>query len=359
MNFADITDINIPAGDVMKIQAQDGTTLWEKPFTGATFAMYFKRSDDVMENGFVIRNDGLVKIVINDGYFLSDDRTTNIGNSRILDSSMSGSWIYYKNTSDPTVVTVYNPQNITELRLGLNYSQLYSFSNMSSLTNLKTLEINSPKSFTQTFSVSNLPSLQSLRISRNSFTVAEGAVAMQNISISNLPALTNLDCQAGSTLSLSGCPNLVDAYISARTISGGLNALSGLTNLKTLNLINITSSDNLSAFSRLTKLEGLYLPSCLYITGDLSALSNLVNLKYLSLGDCINATGNLSSLSRMSSLLSLSLSSSVIQPNNNGGYSQINSKFTGDASVMNTYAPNLRTFDYKYSAITGTWTPNS
>ena len=34
MNFADITDIAIPAGDVIKIQAQDGTVLWEKSANG-------------------------------------------------------------------------------------------------------------------------------------------------------------------------------------------------------------------------------------------------------------------------------------------------------------------------------------
>ncbi|MBR1603194.1 MAG: hypothetical protein IJ667_07130 [Synergistaceae bacterium] len=354
MNFADITDIAIPAGDVIKIQDSGGVVLWEKPFTGSTFTMYFKKAEDILENGFYIQNDGLVKIVINGGYFLGDDRATNIGNSRILGSGWR--WIYYQNTSDQTVVTVYNPQNITTLRWGWTYSHLYSFSNMSSLTNLKTLEINSAKSFTQTLSISNLPSLQSLRIDRNSFTAAEGAVAMQNISITNLQNLTNLQCTAGSTLSLSGCPNLVDALISAQTISGGLNTLSGLSNLKTLNLLNITGTYNLSALSRLTKLESLYMTSCMYITGDLSALSNLVNMKYLTLGDCINTTGNLSSLSKMSNLLTLNLSSGVIQPNSSGGYDRVYSKFTGDASVMNTYAPNLRTFDYKYSAITGTWT---
>ena len=40
MNFADITDITIPAGDVLKIQDVDAKILWQKPVTGIQSAIY-------------------------------------------------------------------------------------------------------------------------------------------------------------------------------------------------------------------------------------------------------------------------------------------------------------------------------
>ena len=52
MNFADITDIAIPAGDVIKIQAQDGTVLWEKPVTAVKNAVTVSWLND--KGAFVI-----------------------------------------------------------------------------------------------------------------------------------------------------------------------------------------------------------------------------------------------------------------------------------------------------------------
>ena len=361
MNFADIIDISIPNGSVTKITDASNQVLWEKPFSGKAFTMQFKKVDDYYRDAINITTNGLVKLTISGGYFYNDlSSETNIGNSQIFSSGYRT--VYYKETSNPTTITVYNPQNITGLYFEEGGCDLYSFSNLSTLTNLESLTVKGLKSFTSQFLISNLPSLKYLTIGSYNFTVADGEVAMRNVSISNLPELISLlFSQPRSTLSLSGCPNLKTADVNADKISGGLSIFSGLTNLTALNLINLdNTTGSLSAFSNLTKLENLTATATLCITGDLSALSNLVNMKYLFLGDCINATGNLSSLSKMSKLTSLDLSSSVVQKNSSGtGYSPINSKFTGDASVMNIYAPNLKTFNYQYSAITGTWTPNS
>ena len=349
MNFADITDIAIPAGDVIKIQDSGGTVLWEKPFTGSTFTMYFKKVDsDVASSNITINHSGLIKLVIDGGYFTNDDN--NIGNTII--SGGSGNLFSYKSTSNPTVVTVYNPQNVKTLSLGAYYDHLYSFSNMSSLTNLETLRITHNDSFTQPLLISNLPKLKGLYID---IGVTAADALIKSISISNLPSLTYLDCNSTTaTLSLNSCPQLEEVWTNVPVVSGGLSTFSGLSNLTNLAWINIENAESLSTLSRMTNLKTLQLMG-LKVTGDLSALSNLVNLKSLSLGDCISATGNLSSLSKMSNLTFLNLSSQVIQPNSSGGYSRVYSKFTGDASVMRTYAPNLKTFYYQYSAITGTW----
>ena len=196
--------------------------------------------------------------------------------------------------TDLTWLSSIDTSNLTNIEIRGNNSsyQPSSIKNLDGLenaTNLKTLEINGSKNFTDTSALSSCSSLTSLTIS----------------DCPNLERLTGLE----------GCPNLTTLSATTSKI-GVISGLDSLTNLTTLNLNNNKVS-------------------------SISAIANLKNLTSLTLNN-----NNISDLSPLESLIedgkikftSLNLSNNLLQTTTVSGHSNVD-------TLVKLYDAGLRTLN--------------